>query len=137
LKSPESAIDYDSRTKKLSDIQKKRKELRMESLHRGFESRTGTKIKTGSITSTSLGDSFIATDKGKDNSGQKSKDVYSHEKDINIPAVEEEKSINDDLNSLSNSAILSPPSNIPPSNGNRRNAMILNDSRRGTQATGD
>jgi len=140
LKSPESAIDYDARTKKLSDIQKKRKELRMESLHRDFESRTGTKIKTGSITSTSLGDSFIAIDKVKDTNGHKSKaggEMRGHEQDVDIPAVAEEKSLNDDLNSLSNSAILPPPpANVPPPNGKRRHAMVMNDSRRGTHTTG-
>lgn len=84
----------------------------METLHKSFENKTGNKLKTGSITSTSLGDSFLVNysheKDGTAGSGaqDKGKDKESHGE------IREEKS----MDSLTTTGPL-PPINLPPPPG--------------------
>lgn len=115
-------MDYDTRTKKLSDIQKKRKELRMETLHKSFEEKTGRKIR--SVTSVSLGDSGS----GDLNPGKaKDRDDFGE--------LKEEKSIND-LNSLSTSGPLPVADSVATLSSPLPPAPSRNSDRRFAQTSG-
>ena len=81
LKSPESGIDYDKISNEMSDHQKKRKEVRVESLHNYIEDKSGVKVHTGSIAPGNsvdgIDNSKLIFDDVKDHGASANDDLYS------------------------------------------------------------
>ncbi len=50
IKSTDSAVDYDSRTKQMTHIQQRRKQTKMDSISKAFEAKTGVKVHIATAT---------------------------------------------------------------------------------------